>query len=49
MNAPGEDREEAIHDFVPLFGVHLLGQVHRALHVRKEHRDLLALTLEGRL
>jgi hypothetical protein len=24
----GEDREEAIHDFVTLFGIDLLGKVH---------------------
>jgi hypothetical protein len=47
MNPFGEDREKAIHDPVPILGVDLLGEVHRALHVGKEHRYLLALALEG--
>jgi hypothetical protein len=44
-----QDLEEAIHQAVPLLGVHLLGQLHRALDVRKQHRHLLALALEGGL
>jgi hypothetical protein len=32
---------------VPFFGIDLLGEIHRALHVGEEHRDLLALTLES--
>jgi hypothetical protein len=43
VNPVGEDREEAIHDLVPLFGIDLLGEIHRALHVGEEHGDLLAL------
>ena len=39
--------EEAVHDLVPLFGVELLGEIHRALHVGEEHGDLLALAFEG--
>jgi hypothetical protein len=42
MDSLGEDREEAIHDLVPFFGVYLLSQIHRALHVGEEHRHLLA-------
>jgi hypothetical protein len=48
MNAFRKDREEAIHDLVPFFGVDLFGEVHRALHVGEEHRHLLPLALEGR-
>ena len=29
MNSFGQDRQEAIHDLVPLFGIDLLGQIHR--------------------
>src|SRR2546428_97725 len=47
LNAVGEDAEEALHDVRPHFGVELLGQVHRALHVGEEDRHLLALALEG--
>ena len=47
VNALGEDREETIHDLVPLFGVELLGKIHRALHVGEENRHLLALAFEG--
>src|SRR5262245_27484249 len=39
----GEDREEAIHDLVPLLGIYLLGEIHRTLHVGEEHGHLLAL------
>ena len=39
-------REEAIHDPVPLLGVELLGELHRALHVGEQHRHLLALAFE---
>jgi hypothetical protein len=31
---------------VPLLGIDLLGEVHRALHVGEEHRHLLTLTFE---
>ena len=47
VNALGEDREEAIHDPVPLLGIDLLGELHRALHVGEEDRHLLALAFEG--
>ena len=47
VNALGKDLEEAIHDLVPLLGIDLLGELHRALHVGEEHRHLLALAFEG--
>ena len=40
--------EEAVEDAVPLFGVYLLGQLHRAFHIREQHRHVLALALERR-
>ena len=40
MNALGQDREEAVHDFVPLFGIYLLGKVHRPLEVSEEDGHL---------
>ena len=43
----GQDREEALQDRVPDLGVQPLRQIHRALHVREQHRDLLALPLES--
>ncbi|MCX5738622.1 MAG: hypothetical protein NTZ61_09035, partial [Proteobacteria bacterium] len=46
VDAFGEDLEEALEDAVPLLGVELPGQFHRALHVREQHRDLLALAFE---
>ena len=49
VDAVGQDLEEAVEDPVPLLGVDLLGQLHRALHVGEEHGDLLALALEGGL
>ncbi len=49
VDAVGQDPEEAIEDPVPLLGVDLLGQLHRALDVGEEHRHLLALALQGRL
>ena len=42
-----QDREEALHNFRPLFRVHLLGEFHRALHVGEEHGHLLALARAG--
>ena len=39
--------EEAVHDPVPLLGVDLLGELHRALHVGEEDGHLLALAFEG--
>ena len=45
MYSVGQDPEEAIEDGVPDLGIQPLGQLHRALHVRKQHRDLLALAL----
>jgi hypothetical protein len=49
VHAVGQDLEEAVQDPVPLLGVHLLGQLHRALHVGEENGDLLALALQGGL
>src|SRR5207245_2167110 len=46
MHALGEDMEEAIHDAVPVLGVELLGEVHRAFHVGEEDGHLLALAFE---
>ncbi len=46
VHAVGEDLEEAVHDPVPVLGVDLLGEIHRALHVGEEHRHLLALAFE---
>jgi hypothetical protein len=43
---PSEDREEAIHDLVPLLGIYLLGDIHRALHVGEKYRHLFALAFE---
>jgi hypothetical protein len=43
----GEDREEALHDPVPVFGVDRLGEIHRPLHVGEEDGHLLALAFEG--
>ena len=34
---------------VPLFGVELLGQIHRPLHIGEEDGHLLALAFEGGL
>jgi hypothetical protein len=45
----GQDLEEAIHDPVPLLGVELLLELHGALDVGEQDRDLLPLTLEGGL
>ena len=45
VNAVTEDREEAIHDRPPQLGVRALGEVHRADHVREQHRDLLSLAI----
>jgi hypothetical protein len=39
--------EETIHDPVPLFGIDLLGEAHRTLHVAKEHRHLFPLPFES--
>jgi hypothetical protein len=43
----GKDREDPIHDLVPLFRVDLLGEVHRALQIGEEDGHLLPLALEG--
>jgi hypothetical protein len=42
-----EDREEALQDPVPVFWVDRLREIHRALEVSEEDRDLLAFALEG--
>ena len=47
VHAVGEDREEALHDPVPVFGVDRLGEIHRPLNVGEQHRHLLPLALEG--
>src|SRR5262245_29374284 len=47
VDALGEDREEAVHDPVPFLRVDLFGEIHRALHVGEENRDLLTLAFEG--
>jgi hypothetical protein len=47
MNALGEDREETIHDSVPLFGTQLHGELHRSFHVGEENRHLLPLALQS--
>ena len=43
----GEDQEEPIQDVVPLLRVDRLGELHRALHVGEQNRDLLTLPLES--
>jgi hypothetical protein len=48
VDAVGEHLKEAVHGAVPLLGIELLGELHRALHVGKQYRHLLALALEGR-
>jgi hypothetical protein len=47
VDALGEDREEAIEDRVPLFGLDPLRDLHGALDVHEQHRDVLALALQG--
>jgi hypothetical protein len=47
VNSLGEDREEAVHNLVPFFRIHLLGEVHGPLHVREEDRHLLALPFQS--
>ena len=49
VHAVGQDLEEALQDAVPLLGIELLRQLHRALHVGEEHGHLLALALQGGL
>ena len=49
VHAICEDLEKALEYAVPLFGVELLGQLHRPLHVGEQHRHLLALAFEGGL
>jgi hypothetical protein len=48
VHAVGKDLEEGVENVVPLLGVELFGERHRALHVGKEHRHVLALALERR-
>jgi len=43
----GKNPEEPIHDLVPIFGMDLLREIHRAFHVGEEHRHLLALAFKG--
>jgi hypothetical protein len=40
-------REEVIHGRMSLFGIDLLGKIHRALHVGEENSHLLSLPFEG--
>jgi hypothetical protein len=47
VNAVGKDPEETVKDTVPLLGIDLLGEIHRAFHVCEEHGYLLALAFEG--
>ena len=47
VNSVRKDREETIHNLVPLFRVDLFGKVHRALHVGEEDGHLLALAFES--
>jgi hypothetical protein len=42
----GEDLEKAVHDLRLIFRIELLRQLHRALDVGEEYRDLLAFTFE---
>ena len=49
VHALGQDLEEAVENAVPLLGVELVRQLHRALHVGEQHRHLLALALQGGL
>jgi hypothetical protein len=49
VHALGEDLEEALQDGVPLLGIELLGELHGALHVRKQDGHLLAFAFEGGL
>src|SRR5947199_7127302 len=46
VHALGQQLEEAVDDPVPLLGIELLRQLHRALHVGEEHGHLLALAFE---
>jgi hypothetical protein len=41
-----ENLEKAVHDLRPLFRVELLGQLHRALHIGEQDRDLLAFAFQ---
>ena len=47
VNSVGEDREEALHDLVPVFRVDRLREIHRPLEVGEEDRHLLALAFDG--
>ncbi len=46
VHALGQYLEETVEDRMPLLGVELLGQFHRAFDIREQDRDLLALALE---
>ena len=48
LDTLGQDAEEALHDLRPLLGIHLLGSIHRALHIGEQHRHVLALALGRR-
>src|SRR5581483_192484 len=47
VHALGEDMEEAVEDAVPLLGIDLARELHRALHVGEEDGHLLPLALES--
>src|SRR5262249_46379453 len=46
MHTVGENREETIENLMPLFGIKLLGQLHRALHIGEQYGDLFALAFK---
>ena len=46
MHAFGQDREEAIENVMPLHGIELLGEFHRAFDIGEQQRDLLALAFK---
>jgi hypothetical protein len=47
MHSFREDREEAIHNPMPLFGINLLGEIHGSLDVGEEDGHLLPFAFEG--
>ena len=46
VNSVGQDREEALHDPVPVLGIDRLREIHRALEVGEENGHLLALAFQ---
>jgi hypothetical protein len=49
VDAVRENLEEAVQDAVPCFGIDLLGEIQRSLHVGEEDGHLLALAFQGAL